>query len=206
MEVAPPTEYPPTAPDNLFHHAKARPQAAALREKRLGIWHDVTWRQYAENVRAVGYGLLALGVEPGECVAVIGENRPEWLYADLATQAIGGITVGIYTTNSPVECEYILGHSESRIYLVENEEQLDKALEVRERLPHLEKIVVMDMEGLRAFSDPMVISWADFLAGGERHRADNISAFDERLAAIDPESTALLIYTSGTTGPPKGPC
>lgn len=204
MEVAPPTEYPPTAPDNLFHHAKTRPHAAALREKRLGIWHDVTWRQYAENVRAVGYGLLALGVEPGECVAVIGENRPEWLYADLATQAIGGITVGIYTTNSPVECEYILGHSESRIYLVENEEQLDKALEVRERLPHLEKIVVMDMEGLRGFSDPMVISWADFLAGGERHRADNISAFDERLAAIDPESTALLIYTSGTTGPPKG--
>ncbi len=193
-----------TIPHMFFTRAKANPDAVALRQKKFGLWHDITWRDYSRMARLVGCGLLALGLEPGQCVSIIGENIPEWLYTDLGCQSVGGITVGIYTTNSAEECEYILSHSESHIYIVENEEQLDKALKVRDNLPHLQKIVVIDMEGLRHFSDPMVMSWDEFIELGEKFDRENPTAFDERLDALDPDQTALLIYTSGTTGPPKG--
>ncbi len=193
-----------TIPHLLFNRAASRAEAVAMRHKKFGLWHDITWAEYAQNVRIVGNALLALGLEPGQTVAVIGENIPEWLFADLGVQAVGGVTVGIYTTNSAVECHYILDHSGSRIFIVENEEQLDKALEARETLPNLEKIVVIDLEGLRHFSDPMVISWEEFVALGRDHESRQPDHFFERLEALDPEETALLIYTSGTTGPPKG--
>lgn len=203
MESA--THPPPgaSAPALLFAHAARRGGATALRYKHLGLWRDVCFAEYAEAVRLAGCGLMALGVAAGERVAVIGENRREWLYADLATQAIGAVTVGIYTTNAAPECAYILGHSESVVFIVENEEQLDKTLMVREQLPALRWIVVMDMDGLREFADPMVISWHDLLARG-RARGGGPADFEARLAALDPNSTAILIYTSGTTGAPKG--
>ena len=193
-----------SAPGLLFAHAARRGGATALRYKSLGLWRDVSFADYADAVRTAGCGLMALGVAPGDRVAVIGENRREWLYTDLATQAIGAITVGIYTTNAAVECAYVLDHSESVVFVVENEEQLDKALQCRNDLPSLRWIVVMDMEGLRDFADPMVISWDDLLAKGRARATDAPDAFDTRLAAIDPDATAILIYTSGTTGQPKG--
>lgn len=192
-----------TAPGLLFAHAARRGAATALRYKHLGLWRDVSFSAYADAVRAAGRGLLALGVKAGERVSVIGENRCEWLYTDLAVQAIGGASVGIYTTNAAAECAYILAHSESVVFIVENEEQLDKALQARNELSALKWIVVMDMEGLKDFSDPMVISWAEML---ERGRVSETAAteFDARLAALDPDAMATLIYTSGTTGQPKG--
>ncbi|MBM3566298.1 MAG: long-chain fatty acid--CoA ligase, partial [Alphaproteobacteria bacterium] len=195
---------PPSVPHCLFALAARRGTDVALRRKHLGLWRDIPFNDYAANVRAFGCALLAHGLNPEERVAVIGENIPEWLYTDLGTQAVGGITVGIYTTNAAAECGYVLGHSEARIFVVENEEQLDKALTVRGNLPKLEKIVVVDMEGLRHFRDPMVVPWDDFMAEGRRFDEQNPRAFDARLNGIDPEHTALLIYTSGTTGPPKG--
>jgi len=192
-----------TAPGLLFDHAAQHGEAIALRRKDLGLWRDISFDEYAESVRAVGYGLLALGVATGDRIALIGENRCEWLFTDLATQAIGAITVGIYTTNAAAECAYILDHSESVVFIVENEEQLDKALEARDKLPKLRWIVVMDMEGLHDFSDPMVLSWSEMLArGGELPTAPE--EFQRRLTGLDPLETAILIYTSGTTGPPKG--
>ncbi|MDP2793064.1 MAG: AMP-binding protein [Sulfurisoma sp.] len=196
-----------SAPGLLFARAAADGAATALRHKHFGLWRDVSFAEYAAAVRAAGSGLMALGVANGDRVAVIGENRREWLYADLATQAIGAVTVGIYTTNAAAECAYILGHSESVVFIVENEEQLDKALQVRGELPRLRWIVVMDMDGLRDFADPMVISWDDLLARGHAHdaaAADEPDGFGARFDALDPDATAILIYTSGTTGPPKG--
>ncbi|MBW1712939.1 MAG: AMP-binding protein, partial [Deltaproteobacteria bacterium] len=105
-----------TIPHAFFHRVARNPQAVALRQKKFGLWRDITWAQYADQVNIVGNALLELGLEPGQCVSVIGENIPEWLYADLGTQAVGGIAVGIYTTNSAQECHYILDHSRSRFF------------------------------------------------------------------------------------------
>jgi long-chain acyl-CoA synthetase len=200
-DISPPGD---SAPALLFARAARDGAATALRYKHLGLWRDVSFAEYSEAVRTAGLGLMALGVAPGDCVAVIGENRREWLYADLAAQSVGAITVGIYTTNAAPECAYILGHSESVVFIVENEEQLDKALEVRGDLPRLKWIVVMDMDGLREFADPMVISWDELMDRGRAQAATAAGEFDARLAAIDADATAILIYTSGTTGPPKG--
>ena len=193
-----------TIPHLFLNRVARQPRAVALRQKKYGLWEDITWSGYAGLARDVGNALLALGLEPGQCVAMIGENIPEWLYADLGIQSVGGITVGIYTTNSAEECRYVLENSSSRFYIVENEEQLDKALQVRSELPELEKIIVIDLEGLRHFKDPMVISWEGFLDLGREYGKKSPDHFDQRLEAVDPDDVALLIYTSGTTGPPKG--
>ncbi|MBI4987159.1 MAG: AMP-binding protein [Rhodocyclales bacterium] len=191
-----------SAPGLLFARAARDGAATALRYKHLGLWRDVSYADYAAAVKDAGCGLLALGVAPGDRVAVIGENRREWLYTDLAVQAIGAVTVGIYTTNAAPECAYIVGHSDSVVFIVENEEQLDKALQIRAQTPTLRWIVVMDMEGLRDFSDPMVMSWDELVVRGRT--AALTDEFEQLLAALDPDATALLIYTSGTTGQPKG--
>jgi len=193
-----------TVPGLFFAQASRQPARVALRRKRFGIWHRITWEEYAGQVRQVANALLSLGVARGERVGLIGENRPEWLYADIGIQAAGGATTGIYTTSSPEQTHYILEHAGCRVFIVESEEQLDKALEIRGQLPLLEHIVVMDPEGLRTFQDPMVMMWDQFLAIGQDHARRHPSALDERMAEIRPEDMAVLIYTSGTTGPPKG--
>jgi len=193
-----------TIPSLFRKRVKELGERTALRQKVFGIWRDIVWSEYGRKVRHTACGLVELGLEKGDCVSIIGENRPEWLYADLGTMAAGGISVGIYTTNSAGEVGYILGHSRSKIYIVENEEQLDKALLVRKELPDLTKIVVMDMEGLRSFKDPMVMSFDELLALGQARDEREADLFDRLLDATTPDETALLIYTSGTTGPPKG--
>lgn len=195
---------PRSAPGLLLAQAARRGAETALRYKHLGLWRDLSFAEYAQAMREAAAGFLALGLEAGQRVAVIGENRREWLITDLAAQAAGGVTVGIYTTNAAKECAYILEHSEARIFVVENEEQLDKALETRGGLPALRWIVVMDMKGLHGFADPMVISWAELVARGRAHPANAPGVIEAKLAALDAQATAILIYTSGTTGPPKG--
>lgn len=193
-----------TVPGLFFAQAERRATHVALRRKRYGIWHRITWTEYAAQVRAVANALLALGVERGERVGLIGENRPEWAYADLGIQAAGAATTGIYTTCSPEQIQYVLDHAQCRVFILEGEEQLDKILTIRSQLPHLQHIVVIDPEGLRTFQDPMVLMWDQFLTLGQEHARRHPDALADRLAAIDPDQMAVLIYTSGTTGPPKG--
>jgi len=175
----------------------------ALRKKTLGRWQEISWREYGQRVREVASGLVALGLRRGECVSIIAENRPEWLYSDLGIMAAGGVTVGVYTTSSPEQCAYILNHSEARFHIVEDEEQLDKVLQVRGRLPLLERIIVIDLKGLRKFHDPMVISFEQLLAVGRELDAAQPSGFRQSLKEGKPEDVAILVYTSGTTGLPK---
>jgi len=193
-----------TIPALFFEQAARRGKHVALRRKRFGIWHRITWEDYAAQVRLVGHALLALGVQPGERVGLIGENRPEWVICDLAIQSLGAATTGIYTTSSPEQVHFVLDNAGCRVFIVEGEEQLDKVLEIRDRLPLLEHIVVMDPEGLRTFQDPQMVMWDQLQRLGEDHARRNPHAVDERLSAIKPNDMAVLIYTSGTTGPPKG--
>ena len=176
----------------------------ALREKRLGIWRSITWAEYGERARSVGVALMELGFEPGERACIIGDNCPEWLYADLGILGAGGVSVGIYTTNSARQVEYVMADCGARIIFVEDEEQLDKVLAVRERLPALHRIVVFDTKGLRGFSDPMVTGFADFQDLGRAESAAAPGAWERRIEALQPQDPALIIYTSGTTGAPKG--
>ncbi|HVX38717.1 MAG TPA: AMP-binding protein [Gemmatimonadaceae bacterium] len=168
----------------------------ALRAKRAGRWTEITWRAYRDQVRRAARALIALGVAPGDCVTIIGYNCPEWFIADVATIAAGGVPAGIYTTNTPEQCQYIADHCEARVAFVEDEEQLAKFLRIRASLPRLAAIVLMH----GAAPDASVLSWAEFLARGE---ATPERELDARLAGQQEDDVCTLIYTSGTTGAPK---
>ena len=193
-----------TLPKLFRQVVRDRGDAVAMREKHLGIWRSISWRQYGLRAKHVGLGLVALGLRPKDVVSVIAENCPEWLYTDLGTMSVGGVTNGIYTTDSAKQIEYILNDSGTRFFFAENEEQLDKILEVRARCPQLVKIIVFDMEGLRGFTDDQVMPFEELLALGARYEREHASAFDPMVEIARAEDLAILVYTSGTTGPPKG--
>ena len=194
-----------TSVPQLFLDAVAsRGSQTALRKKEFGLWKDISWNEYARRVRGVAYGLMSMGFKKGECAAIIGENSPEWVIADLGIMSAGGVTVGIYSTNAAPQCEYVVGNSESKFYFAENEEQLDKVLSFRENTPSLEKIIIWDMEGLHHFSDPMVISFDQLLEMGFEYEKNNPGLMEKVVGELTQDDLAVLIYTSGTTGPPKG--
>ena len=176
----------------------------AHREKDFGIWRSYSWADYWDHAKWTGLGLLALGVVRGEVVSILSEDRREWLYYDMGVMGIGAIGNGVYTTDSARQLAYLIEDSGSKVLFVENDEQLDKWLEAREQMPTLEKVVVFDREGLRDFSDPMVMFYDELIAlGKERDRAEP-TRFEAELERQSPEDVITLIYTSGTTGPPKG--
>ena len=176
----------------------------AMREKAYGIWQDISWNEYYDRALLVGSALLSLGLQKGQSVAIIGDNCPEWVTIDMGIQCGGGVAVGIYATNAWQQVEYVIQNSESRFFFVENEEQLDKWLNFREKTPLLKKVIVWDLEGLRQFKDPMVMTYDDFLALGKQVKDRKPELIEKRMNTIDPDDVAMLIYTSGTTGPPKG--
>jgi long-chain acyl-CoA synthetase len=176
----------------------------SLRQKHFGIWQSITWTEFGQYAREVGMGLVSLGLQPGECVSVLSNTNREWLYADMGILGAAGVSNGIYPTDAPGQVEYLCTDSSSVYLFVEDDEQLDKALEVRERLPLLRKIIVFDMDGLRDFNDPQVMSFEALRALGRDYDAAHPGEWERRLNLRKPEELAVLIYTSGTTGRPKG--
>ncbi|WP_327590673.1 AMP-binding protein [Nonomuraea sp. NBC_00507] len=194
-----------TIVDRVRERARGTPDAVAMRHKDFGIWQEVTWAAYWTHVELVAHALLALGVEPGDRVAVHADNRPEWLYGDLGTVAVRGITVGLYPTNPPAEVAYLLADSGAKILIAEDQEQVDKALAVLDECPGLRRIVYLEPRGIRGrYDDEVLMSWPELLALGAEHRAAHPDAVERRMAEAARDDVATLIYTSGTTGPPKG--
>ena len=176
----------------------------AHREKDLGIWRSYTWNDYGQKAREIGMGLVSLGLEKGERVSILSENNKEWIYADLGVICAGGVCSGVYTTDSAKQLEYLINDSDTKYLLVENEEQLDKILDVRENTPGLRKIIILDMDGLREFDDEQVISLDELYDRGRIYCDQHPEEWDQRIDGARQEDLMILIYTSGTTGPPKG--
>ena len=159
-----------------------RGDRVALRQKDFGIWKPLSWNELGDIVREVAMGLVALGYQPGEVASVLSNTNREWIYADLGALSAGGVVNGIYPTDAATQVEYLCADSSTVILFVEDDEQLDKALEVRARLPGLRKIVVFDMEGLRELDDPQVMSFDDLRRIGRAHHAAHPELLRQRIA------------------------
>ena len=184
--------------------AERFPELIAMREKNFGIWEEITYKQYWEQAQWIGSALNYFGIETQDSVAIHSENRPEWFISDVAIQAIGAVSVGLYPTNPPSEVSYLIGHSESKILFAEDQEQVDKALEVIEELPELKKIIYFEPRGLTTYESPLLMAWEEFLQIGKEEFEKNPNFVTDKLDLIEPEDVAIMVYTSGTTGPPKG--
>src|SRR3954463_6622225 len=170
----------------------------AMKHKEGDEWVDISFEEFGDAVRETALGLLALGLEKGDRVAILANTRPEWAYACFAILTADGASVSIYQTNSPSEVQYVAHHSESKAIFVEDQEQLDKVRSCRAELPALEHIVIFDPSG---GSSEDTISLDDLRAKG---REGDAAELEQRTASVGPEDHAIFIYTSGTTGPPKG--
>ena len=180
------------------------PERIAFRDKKFGIWNEISYKEFWLQVNYVGCALNYFGIGKSDKVAIHSENRPEWLISDIGAQAIGAISVGLYPTNPPAEVKYLLGHSESQILFAEDQEQVDKALEVLQDLPDLKKIIYFEDKGLFRYESEKLMKWKDFLEIGKTEFEKDKEFVNSRIDEIKSEDIALMIYTSGTTGPPKG--
>ena len=190
-------------PELFFKQVERKKDAVALRHKEYGIWKRISWTEYGARAKEVAAGLIALGLQQGDRVAVLGENRPEWLFCHLGTMSAGGVTCGVYPTSAPEQVAYVVGHSEAKVLFVEDEEQVDKVLQILDQL-NVAQIVVWDPKGLWGFSHERIMFFDEYLERGREKLRQDPLCVDQRLKAIKPDDTAMIIYTSGTTGPPKG--
>jgi long-chain acyl-CoA synthetase len=193
-----------TIPAIFWNAVEKRGPNIWLRQKEFGIWRRWSWTQVGDAVREIGHGLLSIGFNGRETASILSNTNVEWVLCDLAVLSANGVSNGIYPTDAAEQVQFLCEDSGTTVLFVEDDEQLDKALEVRDRLPRLRQIVVFDMDGLHDFDDPMVISLDALRALGREHLKAQPKALEERVAAVQQKDLAILVYTSGTTGKPKG--
>jgi long-chain acyl-CoA synthetase len=193
-----------TLPAMFQSAVKMRGDQTWMRQKELGIWRSWSWNQTDAAMREIANGLLSLGFAHGDTASILANTVIEWVLVDLAVLSVGGVSNGIYPTDASSQVQYLCEDSSTCVLFVEDDEQLDKALDVRSQLPKLRKIIVLDMEGLRKLDDPMVMGLDDLRQAGIAYAQANALVLNQRIAAVKAQELAILVYTSGTTGKPKG--
>jgi long-chain acyl-CoA synthetase len=201
--ASPPIELADTLPKLLLHNASHHGDAVAMREKDLGIWNEYTWAEVNDRVADLALGLSSLGLGAGEVVALIGDNRPDWVWGELATQACRGTSLGVYRDALEEEVEYLMGFSEARFAFADDEEQVDKLLRLGDRLGRLERIFYDDPRGMRKYADPRLMALSELASRGRDLAAENPGRYRSLLEATRPDDVAVLCTTSGTTAQPK---
>ena len=192
-----------TLPGLLARHAQRTPRRVALREKEFGIWQEITWAGYLDRVRRFSLGLDALGVRKGDRIAIVGDNRPEWTISQLAAQSLGALPLGLYQDAVAAELAGLLEAASPRVVVAEDQEQVDKVLEVRDGLPELEHVVHYDDRGMHGYEAPGLARFEAVEALGAEAHAHAPDAFARKAATVEPDDVALLCTTSGTTSRPK---
>ena len=195
--------YEKSVPQLFVERAEARPDSVALRYKDYGLYQEVTWREYRDTVETVALGLIALGIEPGDRIAIMGDPCYEYFIADMAGLCVGAITYGIYTTCSPAEVRHQLENAGAKLFIAENQEYVDKVLDLEDLATDLRKIIVADMRAMFLYRDPRIISLESVKALGKGLRGSQPKLFEQRVSAVRPDDVAVFVYTSGTTGAPK---
>jgi long-chain acyl-CoA synthetase len=194
---------PETLPQFLAHHAEQTPEKIALRLRDYGIWQALTWRQYYDHVKYFALGLVSLGLKPEETIAIIGDNRPEWVIAELAAQSAGAKSIGIYQDSVISEMIYIFNHADVSFIVVEDQEQVDKILEMWDQLQGICKVVYYDPKGLRSYTEEFLIDFPAVEQLGSKYEHEHPGWFEARVAQGKEGELAILSTTSGTTGHPK---
>lgn len=192
-----------TLPQFLIEHARQTPNKYAMRERNYGIWQAITWGQYLEHVKHFCLGMVSLGLQPEEAIAIIGDNRPEWVIAELAAQSAGAKSIGLYQDSGVKEIIYIILHADVSFIIVEDQEQVDKILEMWSELRGVRKVIYYDPKGLRNYTEDFLISFQDVEQLGQLYDRDHPGWFEERVAQGKASDIAILSTTSGTTGDPK---
>jgi long-chain acyl-CoA synthetase len=193
-----------TFPRLLVRNARAWGEKVALREKEFGIWQSFTWREYHDHVRDLSLGLVALGVGSGDKVAIIGDNRPEWVFSEIAAQAAGAASVGLYQDSNLTEVAYVIDHCDASVVVAEDQEQVDKILEMLDRLPKVRHVVYTDPRGLRTYRHPALLSFEAVEEKGRALAREKPELWAENVRRGSSDDLAIICYTSGTTGFPKG--
>ena len=188
----------------FWNRVQGYPTDIALREKDFGIWNEYSWKNFGEQARLTGLGLKALGMQRGDICSIASEINKEWMFADMGVICAGGVVNGVYPTDAAVQVEYLVTDSGTRFYFAEDEEQLDKILEVRERTPTVEKVIVFDMEGLRDLDDDLCMSFEALQELGRKYGEEHPETWAQEIERTNPQDLMVLTYTSGTTGQPKG--